>query len=148
MADLYNSNATTVALVAATAKTVLQIATPATTRAKIKQLDISFDGVAGSAVPVLIELLMQTTAGTMTAVTPVAVDRAAPASLVTAARNATAEPTAGAVLWAQTVTPAGSTLIFPWPLGDEFKLNVSQFLGVRMTAPAAVNACVTLKHEE
>lgn len=152
MADSYRSIAADVASGTA-AKTILQIVTPSTVRALLEALELSFDGVLASATPVLVELLMQTDAGTGgTAVTPVAVDRAGPASLVTAQKGPagtwTAEPAAGTVLWSHRVTPAGSTLLFPFPLGFGFKLNISQRLGVRVTAAATVNVCATLQHQE
>ena len=98
MADKYVCNADAVALAAATAKTVLQIATPSTTRARVCQLVVGFDGVTAANPPVLVELLRQTTAGTMTAQTPAPLDSAAPTSLATGSKNASAEPTADTVL--------------------------------------------------
>lgn len=95
--DAYSAGRDNVALAAATAKTVVQIVTPATIRALVRELHISFDGVTAAAVPGLVELVAQTTAGTMSALTPVADDPAAPASLVTAQHTATVEPASGNV---------------------------------------------------
>lgn len=46
-----------VPLVAATAKTVLQVAVPATTDIKILSWSVSFDGALGTAIPVICQLL-------------------------------------------------------------------------------------------
>jgi hypothetical protein len=139
MADKYSVTADAVALTAATAKTVLQIATPATTRARVCEVVIGFDGVTAANTPVLVELLRQTTAGTSTATTPAALDPGAPASLATAGRNHTAEPTAGTVIKSWRVTPVGGLLVIPFYGDEQPVVGVSSWMGLRCTAAQAVN---------
>jgi hypothetical protein len=139
MSDVYVASRDAVALVAATAKTVLQIATPATLRARVRGVQISLDGVTAANVPGLVELIRQTTAGTMSALTPAPVDSSAPASLVTASHTATAEPTAGTVLWAKRLTPNGGLLELPIFDVDQIVVPISGFLGLRCTFAQVVN---------
>lgn len=147
MADSYVASVDAVALAAATAKTVLQIATPATARALIEDVQFSLDGVTASAVPGLVELLRQTTAGTMSALTPQPVDSAAPASLATASSNATIEPTAGVVLRRWRITPNGGLFELPTPWGvSQLRVPVSGFLGLRATFAAAVNINASIQY--
>jgi hypothetical protein len=145
VADIYTASADAVALAAATAKTVLQIAAPATIRGRVRELQISLDGVTAANPPGLVELLTQSTAGTMTAVTPAPHDPAAPASLVTAAKNATAEPTAGTVIKAWRLTPVGGVLVLPFGFEEERPvLAASGRIGVRCTFSAIVNVNASL----
>jgi hypothetical protein len=59
-----------VSLVAATAKTVLQVATPAGTDLIVLGWGVSFDGTSGTAVPVVCQLIDTDVAATVTALTP------------------------------------------------------------------------------
>ena len=148
--DVYTASVDNVALAAATAKTVLQVATPATLRAVVREMQVSFDGVTASAVPGLVELLLQTTAGTASANTPAPHDAAAPASLVTASQNATVEPTAGTVIRRFRISPYGGLLIarFDGLDGMEpIRLPVSGRLGLRCTFAAIVNVNASLTFE-
>src|SRR3954467_15925161 len=84
-----------VSLVAATAKTVLQFVLGATRRGKILEIGVTGQSVATNPpdTPMLIELREQSTAGTSSANTPVAQDRADPAAIFTAVDTVTVEPT-------------------------------------------------------
>lgn len=137
--DKYSATADGVALVAATAKTVLNLATPASIRARITGIQVSFDGVTAGNVPALVELLRQTNAGTTTSVTPVAFDPAAPSSLCTAGKNASVEPTGTTVIRSWRVSPNGGVLIVPLLGADMVTMPVSGFLGIRCTAAQVVN---------
>lgn len=145
MADLYVASA--VDVVSGTArKTILQLTSPSTTRPRIRAIDLSLDGVTPSNTPILVELAIQTSAGTGgSSVTPVAKDYGAPASLCTAQKGPagtwTGEPTTTTVIKSFRITPAGATLLFPIPLGDEIVLGVSSRLGLLVTAGATVNCC-------
>ncbi len=50
-------------------KTIMQLMAAANHRVKVKELSISFKGVSNTDAPILVEVLRQTTAGTMTALT-------------------------------------------------------------------------------
>ena len=146
---LYTLRSGDVALVAATAKTVLSLITGATRRAKLKELTLAFSSVTSTDVPVLIELVQFDTDGTGTTVTPAAVDRADPAAISTAKSDYSAEPTTNpVVLWETRMTPIGGTLILQTPLGDEFKFLVSKTHALRITAPQGQTVRAVLKIEE
>jgi hypothetical protein len=142
----YASNATVkVALAAATTKTVLQIATPATTDIVVVAWGISFDASAAGG-EATVELLETDVAATVTSVTPVKYfDPLGPASLCVGGTsatgyNATAEGTITAtrILDAQLVNiQTGYAVYYPpgfWP-----RMSISKFLRVRVNSPAVVN---------
>jgi hypothetical protein len=138
-----------VALVAATAKTVLAVTAPAQFGVDLKKLRVGFDGVTASAVPVLVELCYSTfaTAGTSTAGT---VNQTYGRTIVagfTTAYNYTAEPTVLTPFDRWTLTPNGGLVIYDYPLGDTPDTAVSNGFALRLTAPAAVNVNATLWFE-
>jgi hypothetical protein len=51
------------------------------------------------------------------------------------------------VLEANLLTPAGGLLVYDYALGSEFECDVSSGLGIRLTAPAVVNARVSMTFE-
>jgi hypothetical protein len=139
------------AISASTTETLLQLVTPATRRAKIKEWGVSFNGVAATAEPVRVDLLRQTTAGTASAHTPIKTDPAETASLCSAQRTFTAEPTAGDVLWTELYSPAGGFDRPQLPLGEEFIMGVSERVGLRVVVPAGVtgvSATAYIRYEE
>jgi hypothetical protein len=147
--DLYSNPWPSTALTAATARTLVQLVTPATARAKWVDFAISFDGATSTAVPVLVEVLLQTTAGTATTgVAPVAINAQQPAALCTYSHTVTVEPTASTILFRTFVHPQGGMFTFQWPLGREPVMAVSTRMGIRATAPAGVNCAGWLTHEE
>ncbi len=133
-----------VALVAATAKSILGVTGPAQFGVDLKKLRIGFDGVTASAVPVLVELCYATFAtnppGTSSTATTVdqVYGRAITAGF-TAAKNWTAEPTVLTAIDEWTLTPNGGLVIYDFPLGDTPDSAVSQGFVIRCNAPAAVN---------
>lgn len=139
-----------VALVAATAKTVLQVGAPANQRVKVLGIKLTADGVTSSAVPISVRILRQTTAGTMTSVTPVPVEKDLSGITIqsTGAKNASAEPTASDVLDTFFV-PAfmGAYEVF-YPFGQELIVQNGKYLGIECTAPANVNVQGMLTFEE
>lgn len=147
MGDTYTASRASVALAAATGKTVLQITTPSTIRALVREFSVSFDGVTAAAVPGLVELVTQTSAGTMSALTPAPVDPAAPASLVTAQHTATVEPTTVTVVKQWLISPYGGLAVFRFDGIDgreSIPLPISSRLGVRCTFAAIVNVTPSL----
>lgn len=142
------NNAADVALVAATAKTVLQLVTGATRKTWIKEAAIGFKSVTATDVPVLVQLVRQSTAGTMSALTPAPDVEGHPAAISTAQENATVEPTSGVVVREWEITPIGGQLVYQLPLGDEIEMAVSSRLGLLVTAPQAQSCRATLKFNE
>ncbi|MCI0355060.1 MAG: hypothetical protein L0099_08485 [Acidobacteria bacterium] len=138
-----------VALVAATAKTVLQLRSPTNQRVSVSEITVSFDGISNTAEPVLIRVLVQTTGGTMTARNPVHLDRdIATAIQSTGGENASVEPTDSDILITHNIHPqAGVIHQVPIPDG-EIVLGGADFLGIKITAPAAVNCVAGMRGEE
>jgi hypothetical protein len=141
--DLYTVKSASTALSASTTKTLLQIITPSSIRARLANLHVSFDGsTAGQAI--LVELLTQTTAGTSTATPAInPTDPAAPASLVTAGSNHSAEPTAGIVELTRFVRPDGGSIDIPFYAERMPTIPISGRLGVRVTTAVGVTPNAT-----
>ena len=141
MAGLIIAATTTeVALVATTAKTVIQAVAAANHRIKILRWGVFFDGTSVTAEPVQVRLLRQTTAGTMTSLSPVLVAPAGAAETIqtTAQHSASAEPTAGDVLDVIEVHPQqGYEVIYP--MGQEISVPGAGRIGIECTSPATVN---------
>ncbi len=137
-----------IALTAATAKTVLQAVAAANHRVRCLGWGVFFDGTSSSAEPVQVRLLRQTTAGTMSALTPTKLDDSlAETILTTAQHTATVEPTAGDVLDVIEVHPQQGYEI-RYPMGQEPIIGGGDRLGIECTAPANVNVRAKLLLEE
>ena len=152
MADIGYTATTggTVALVAATAKTILGVKSHANFGLSLTHTEVCFDGVTASAVPVLFELCYCTWAtqspGTAsTSVTPTQEYGRAMAVGATAAKNWTTEPTVLTVIVERLLTPNGGLIIYDWPLGREPDCALAEGFVIRCTAPAAVNVRSLLK---
>lgn len=137
-----------VALVAATTKTVLQVATPSTTDIRVIGWGVSFDGVAGTGIPVICELIDGDAAATVTALTPDSWGNSlAPASLCVSGTTATGYNASGEGSAMTTVREldavhihpqAGYGVYFP-EVRIQPKVAVSRFLKIRCKAAASVN---------
>lgn len=147
-AFLGKANTAEIALAAATAKTVIQIVAAANHRVKILSWGVYFDGISTTAEPVQIRFLRQTTAGTMSALTPVKNDDSLAETLLTTAQHtATVEPTAGDVLEVKEIHPqSGYEKIYP--MGQEVIVGGSDRVGIEVTAPAVVNVRAEITFEE
>lgn len=135
-----------VALVGATAKTVLTAVAHANSGLQLLSVKLGFDGVTASAVPVLVELCYCTfgTAGTGTSVTPTQTSGRVLAAGFTGLRNYSAEPTTMTVLEEWLISPNSSTALMDIPLGNEYDTALAQGFALRITAPAAVNCRATM----
>lgn len=137
-----------IALSAATAKTVIQMVAATNHRVKVLGFGVFFDGVSVTAEPVQVRLLRQTTAGTMSALTPVKQDDSIADTLLTTFQHtATAEPTAGDVLDVLEVHPQQGYEIM-YPLGQEVIVGGGDRIGIECTAPATVNVRAKIRFEE
>lgn len=125
--------------------TCLQIVAPTNQRIKIRRFVASFDGVSGTDNPVRIRILRQSTAGTMSALTLVKRNNDQGETIqCTAQHTATAEPTAGDVLWSQRCHPQGN---FAWSFGDndsDFYVNGGDRVGFALTKGAAPSSCTVI----
>jgi uncharacterized protein YccT (UPF0319 family) len=148
MSDIYVASADQVALAAATAKTIMEVATPSTRTVRLISWSVEFDGVTATAVPVKVELLRASAVITGTTFTAVKYnDPNAPAALATARHTATAEGTVTDQIEVHRVPPT-SGIVIQYPLGREPEAPISNALRIRCTAPAIVNATVTMAWEE
>lgn len=127
-----------IALSAATAKTVLQVIAPTNQRVRVRRYSVAFDGTSATAEPVQVRVLRQTSAGTMTSLTPVKLSAGSETLQSTAQHTATAEPTAGDVLDAFEVHPqSGFDVVLPADMPIE--VPGGGRIGIECTAPATVN---------
>ena len=139
---------TTSAAVSSTtsAKTILQLIAPANTSLRVQGFGVFFAGVSVTDAPIVVELLRQTNAGTVTARTPLKRGVSATALQATGAENATAEPTASDILWSGAVHPQMGVEI---PLvGKEIQMDGGTRLGLRVTAAVSVNVRAHIDFEE
>jgi hypothetical protein len=131
------------------------VLTPSSFGACLRKLRIGFDGVTASAIPVFWEIVRSTNASNSTPGTGNTNENAnilqykgrSITTGFTAFSASTAEPTVLTRLDGNLLTPAGGLFVYDFPLGDEFECDVSAGLGVRLTAPAIVNARVALHFE-
>lgn len=130
-----------IALTAATTRTLLQVLAPTNHRVKLTKLSVTCEGVVVTDTPILIELLRQTTAGTMTAITERVIDPPGadetPQTVGTHSATST-EPTAGDILDEWFVHPqSGFAIVFP--LNQQPAIPGGGRLAIRATAPQAVD---------
>ena len=148
MANQYSVNNGGSALVAATAKTLVEITTTSTQEARIKQLQVSFND-SSAAAGTKVELVTYTGASTGTAYTPKKynADAQGRAANTSAKINDSVEPTTPTVLdvW---YLPNTAGLFMQWPLGCELYIPISTIFGVRVTAAGTPTTAVTLIFEE
>jgi len=134
-----------VPLVAATAKTVVAVITPATFGLDLLKLRAGFDSVTATDKAVAVELVAYTADGTGTAgtVNPVYGRGVTVASIpvgFTMKTNYIAEPTGGTVLDMWSLTPIGGTALIDLPFTATPDVGINTVLGLRCTAPtSAVN---------
>lgn len=150
MADLQGTikPAAEVALVGATPKTVLMLTAPANHRAKILGWSVGFDGTVAGNEPVVVELVRYTTSGTFTSVTPKPCDDDLTETFQsTGGANASAEPTASDIIAVKEVHPQTAYEVL-YPFGQEIKVKGSGRVGIRCTAPQAVNCFPEIRFEE
>lgn len=133
-----------VALVTATAKTVVAAICPATFGADLRKLRLGFDGVTATDKAVVIEIVRYTADGTGAAGTIAQVAGRAITAGFSTKYNYSIEPTGATVIDRFSLTPIGGTIIMEF--GDDSPdCDVSQLLAIRCTAPtSAVNVNATM----
>ena len=142
----------TVALVTATAKSILGVTAPSSFGVDLTHYELAFDGTLATAQPVLVEICYATFATNPPATnsTAVTVTQTYGRSITagfTAAKNWTTEPTVLTPLREHLLTPFGGVEIYDFPLGTSLDSSVSQGLVIRCNAPAGVNVRATLAFE-
>lgn len=140
-----------IALAAATAKTVLEIATPSTGTCLLMEWWVEFDGVTAGNTPVKVELgRFSAAVTTATTITPskLTFGGNSIASQCTVKHSASAEGGGTASdVEIHRVSPT-SGLYLQYPLGREWLVGASSFLRIRLTAAQVVNATFGIKWEE
>jgi len=133
-----------IALTAATVRTVVQVLAPTNHRIAVIGWGVSFDGVAVTNEPVQVELVRQTAAGTMTALTLTQSKPVAETILSSASHSATStEPTTTDILDVMEVHPQGG-----FEKACDFEIAGGGRVAIRCTAPAGVNVRPKLFCEE
>ena len=133
-------------------KTNLQIVAAANHRTKIQGWGIAIKGTSATDAPVFVELLRQTTAGTMTAGvagTNISKKNSGDDEVIqtTTQVNATVEPTAGDILERFEVHPQTGYRTF-YPLGQELIIPGGARLGFRVTTALTYSATFSADIEE
>jgi len=129
-------------------KTLLQLIAAANHAVDIIEVGISFHGENNTHEPITVDLLRQSTAGTMSALTPVKADDSQGDTLDTTAQHtATVEPTPGEVLRVWAVHPQTG---FVWQRHDlaEIRLGAGDRVGLRVHAAVTVKADAYICFEE
>jgi hypothetical protein len=148
LATQYVVTTSNIALAAATAKTVVEGVTDVNgPPPEWVALDITFDSVTATAVPVRADFCTYAATGTGTAYVPKRMGQAVGVARSTWKINDTVEPTTPVILFSWWIPPT-TGLMYQWPLGRELFHPTSTVQGLRLTAPAAVNAIVNLTIEE
>lgn len=130
-------------------KTIAQIVAASNHRVRLERVRISFKGTSSAEAPVLVQLSIQTTAGTMSSLTLVKADATYDETLQTTAQHtATVEPTTTNVLASSLVHPQGS-YDFVFPPGRDFLIPGGTRLGILVNTPTqAGTANVSFEIEE
>lgn len=137
-----------VALTGTTAKTVLQLVAATNQRVVVKAFSAMFDGISPTNEAVVIILMRQTTAGTMTSLSAIPLDSSIDETIQTTGRHtATVEPTPGAEIMKFNVHPQ-TGLIFTFPPGQEIVVPGGTRLGIYCVAPNSVNVTPSFTFEE
>jgi hypothetical protein len=137
-----------IALSAATAKTIIEVTATVNHRVRIDSLGFFFDGTSVTGQPVVVELIRIGTTGTGSAGTPQKLDPDASESLqVDFKYDMSVEPTGITVLKTWNIHPqSGYEVILP--LTRPIWIPGGDLIGIRCTAPGAVNVLVNVEGEE
>lgn len=148
---VFSGSIDAVALVAATAKSVVELSTSANSPIKIIDWWVEFDGTSAAAVPVKIEVgRFSSAVTTATTVTASKVDLGGGSSAAqTTFKHSTSTEGAGTAsdVEVHRVSPTSGIRV-QYPLGREWQVGTSSFFRVRLTAAATVNATVGVMWEE
>lgn len=146
---LYCVSVDGIALAAATAKSVLELATGANDRCRIVQWSVEFDGTSATATPVKVEVgRFSAAVTTATMITPMKLDAAEGTASITAKHSTSTEGAGTASDYEIHRVPPTSGLVLQYPLGREWAVGTSGFWRMRLTAAATVNATCTVIWDE
>lgn len=130
-------------------RTIIQVQAGSNHRVLVHEWSISFDGTSNSAEPILVELVRQTSDGTMgSSLTPFKYNTGDDETVQASIRDtATVEPNGDDVLDIQEVHPQTG---YTWqaPYGRSIPIVGGGRLGIRVTAGASINCVATMTCEE
>jgi hypothetical protein len=155
---MYFTGSGQINLPASSALCVLALHTASSSRAVLNKVGVFFNGTSATAVPVnaVIARITNTPSGSSvpTNYGPNCCDDAGPAATVTALVPTTASPgtwttapTQGAIVWEAVIPPTTGDPEW-WPLGQEIKAGTSKWVGLFLTAQAAVSVWSHIYHTE
>jgi len=145
---VYTARVAAVSLSAGVAKTLLQVVPGTNTQVTVCEIGISFNSTTTTDVPVTVDLLRQSTAGTSSSLTLVAdMEDNAKTVVATALQTFTAEPTAGNILRTWYVTPVGGLFVVQFPL-DREPSALTNRIALRANAPSAETVTAYLTFAE
>lgn len=125
------------------AKTILQLIAASNHRVLVPRITVSFEGITSTDAPIQVVVMRQSTAGTMSSLTPSKENDSDDETLqTTAAHTASAEPTSGDILETQLIHPQGRGAFGP------FVIKGGGRLGVVVTASVSVDCVVSAQFEE
>lgn len=100
-------------------ETLLAVLGSTTTKSKLIEWGVAFDGVLSTEAPVIVNLYQITSAGTSTGAVEVPWDRSAVVAQCTAFHSFTVEPTKGNRIACYELHPQGDRHVMQYPLGRE-----------------------------
>jgi len=143
MAGLFARATTAQVATGTSAKTILQLVAASNHRIVVPRITVSFEGVTATDAPIQVVVMRQSTAGTMSALTPSKYNDSDDETLQTTAQHtASAEPTSGDILETQLIHPQGRGVFGP------FTVKGGGRLGVVVTASVSVDCVVSAQIEE
>jgi hypothetical protein len=148
MADLVAVARSGAVSISTSALTLIQIKAPGNQRVKITQISVNFQGTVNTNAPVLVQCMIQTTAGTASSTTPLPTDGDVQETIQTTAQKTfTVEPTYSSILREWYVHPQTSVLA-PESLKKPIVLKGGQYFGITVTAGVAVTGSAYIEFEE
>lgn len=137
-----------VALTLGTAKTVIQAVAASNHRVLLHGFEITFDSVDSTKAPQLVQLIIQTDAGTSSALTPIKRNASDTETLQTTGRHtSTVDPTDSSVKWESYVSPLGGKSQ-TFRLDSPIPIVGGTRLGLKVTPTASCNCTACFDLEE
>jgi hypothetical protein len=147
MAGNFGSLTTSADIASTTAaKTILQLVAPANQGLRVQAFGLGFKGVTVTDTPIVVEIVRQTTAGTMTSRTPLKRGVSGTTIQATGNENATAEPTTTDILWSNAIHPQAAIEVSL--VGREIMMDGGTRIGIRVTAGVTVGTRGHIDYEE
>lgn len=132
-----------ISLTAATAKTVLQLEAAANHRVLIHEWSVSFQGTSNTDTPAIVQVLRQTSAGTMSSLTGQKLDPDASETIqTTLLHTATSEPTDSGAFMAQELIHPQTGMIYQFKYNTPLIVPGGGRLGIKITSPTFAGDCV------